>query len=220
MLAPLGRPVVYCVALCESCDAACLCCDVARRDWSSTGASAAQTPPASQQATSSACSQSDTWPVVTASWASWRSHGGSWWTAQQVACPGMGIVRSAWCTETHPGSRCLQRDPSKTCSHWSAAPGQRKPGSHVCPSESRRQGYRAEGHSRRVRAERHESCSNETTEITILVLETSLQILLVFKVLVALGVLEVFFPLRFHLFHDYIITRSTVDSRLINIHFT
>lgn len=158
MLAPPGRPLVYSVVSRVSCDASCLCCDGECRDWSATGASAAQTPPVSQQVTSSACSQSDTWPVVTASRASWRSRGGSWWTAQQAACPGMGIVQSAWCTKTRPGSRCLRLDLSKTCSHWSAAPGRRRPGSRACRSESRRYGYHAAGRSRRVQAERDESC--------------------------------------------------------------
>lgn len=67
MLAPPGhRPCVYAVVFLVSCDASCVCPDVACRDWSATGASAAQTPPASLQATSSACSQSDTWLAVTA----------------------------------------------------------------------------------------------------------------------------------------------------------
>lgn len=68
MLAPPGhRPRVCSVVFCVSRDASCVCCDVACRDWSATGASAAQTPPVSLQATSSACSQSDTLPEVTTS---------------------------------------------------------------------------------------------------------------------------------------------------------
>lgn len=75
----------------------------------------------------------------------------------------MGIVQSASCTETRPGSRRQRRVPNKSRSRWSAAPGPRRPGSRVCPSASRRHGYRGELHSHQGQAERGESYRKATT---------------------------------------------------------
>lgn len=64
---PDHRPLVYSVVFFVNCVCVSfVCCDVACRDWSATGASAALTPSVSLWATSSACSQSDTWPAATA----------------------------------------------------------------------------------------------------------------------------------------------------------
>ena len=175
MLGPPGHRPLVC-SVCVRRAASCERCDVACRDWSATGASAAPTPPVSLQATSWACSRSDTWPEATASRAHWSCRGGSWRRGRRAACPETGTVQSAWCTETRPGSRCLRRVLSMSPSHWSAARGRRKQDSRVCPSESRRYCCREGRHSRQGRAGRGASCRGRQIRLIYLFLSPVRQV--------------------------------------------
>lgn len=176
ILAPLDRRRLVCsVVLCGSCDASCACCCVPRGVWLATGASAAQTPSVSQRVTSSACRRSDTWPLATAIQAGWTPHAVSWRKAQQAECLEKGIVQSASCTETHPGSRCPLGGLNTTHCHCSAARDQRRQDSRVCLSESRPQGGRAGARSHPVQAGPDESYTRENHGLSAAV---SLQALL------------------------------------------